>query len=260
MKKLIFKILKILIIGLWIFFVLGFAIKQKSKQRCTDLVILLDNNHKFVNNEIIENLLKTNNIILNQTLLDSLNFEKIEKLIETLNGVKEAQVYHDIKGKVYIEIKQRNPVMRVICSTNKSYYVDDEFKIVDICPDYTANVIVVSGNIDENLFKSVFTSEGIAFREQYGYSFYEIYELVKYINNHDLWKHQFEQIYIAENNDIELVPRVGEHIIILGSPENYKYKLGKLEAMYSKGFSLTDWNKYKSINLKFSNQVICKKK
>ncbi|MFY9590545.1 MAG: cell division protein FtsQ, partial [Bacteroidales bacterium] len=75
-----------------------------------------------------------------------------------------------------------------------------------------------------------------------------------------LWGSQVEQINISPKGDIELVPRVGNHVIILGNLDNYEYKLKKLETLYLKGFDIVDWNKYSSINLKYSDQVICKKR
>lgn len=260
-KKIFFNILKIVFLLSWIIFVLGFSLKKKAEQKCIEYKIIVDNIHKFVINENIEKLLIRNNINLVGSIIDSLNFEKIEKLIETINGVKDAQLYSDFKGTIFINVKQRNPVMRIITDKNKQYYIDDEYYCLNTCTHYTANVIIINGNINDSLFNIIFKEKDEKlFIDNYGYSFKEIYELVNYINNHELWKYQFEQIYINDNKDLELVPRVGEHLIILGTPKDYKYKLGKLEAMYKKGFTLTDWNKYSKINLKFSNQVICKKR
>ena len=57
-----------------------------------------------------------------------------------------------------------------------------------------------------------------------------------------------------------MVPLVGSQIIYFGTIDNYKKKFKKLEATYKKGFLYKGWNKYKSINLKFENQVECEKK
>jgi cell division protein FtsQ len=79
------------------------------------------------------------------------------------------------------------------------------------------------------------------------------------MRSHELWNAQIQQIYIARNKDVEIVPVVGNHIIVLGSVTDYKRKLWKMEAMYREGFKLADWNAYHKISLKYSNQVICSK-
>ena len=83
---------------------------------------------------------------------------------------------------------------------------------------------------------------------------------VNYLQSDELWRNQITQIYVNAANELELVPRVGNHIILLGGLDDYENKMNKLEAMYSKGFEITDWNAYSLINLKFKDQVICKKR
>jgi cell division protein FtsQ len=67
-------------------------------------------------------------------------------------------------------------------------------------------------------------------------------------------------VYVTASNEVELVPRVGNHIVLLGGLDSYEKKMNKLEAMYNKGFDITGWNIYSVINLKFKDQVICKRR
>ena len=76
----------------------------------------------------------------------------------------------------------------------------------------------------------------------------------------ELWRNQITQVYVNESNELELVPRVGNHIILLGGLDDYEKKMDKLEAMYNEGFDITGWNAYSVVNLKFKNQVICKRR
>lgn len=88
----------------------------------------------------------------------------------------------------------------------------------------------------------------------------------------ELWRNQIEQINVLPNRGIELVPRVGDHIIYLGNlPETsavekrelkiqefVNKKMTRLENFYKYGLSQAGWNKYSYINLEFDNQIICK--
>jgi cell division protein FtsQ len=69
-----------------------------------------------------------------------------------------------------------------------------------------------------------------------------------------------EQINVTASQELELVPRVGEHIIFLGKPGDYDQKFTRLEKFYKKALNEIGWNKYARISLEFDNQIICTKK
>jgi len=85
-------------------------------------------------------------------------------------------------------------------------------------------------------------------------------ELAKFIYEDDFWDKQIEQIHVTSNREIELYPRVGEHIIVLGTAENFRKKLDNLMVFYKNGLSKTGWNKYSIINLSYNGQIVCTKK
>lgn len=82
-----------------------------------------------------------------------------------------------------------------------------------------------------------------------------------------------EQINILPDQNVEIVPRIGNHIVLLGKlPENidrkkrekaiaefFNHKMTRLEKFYRYGLSEVGWNKYSYINIEFDNQIICRK-
>jgi cell division protein FtsQ len=88
----------------------------------------------------------------------------------------------------------------------------------------------------------------------------DIYHLVNYINADDFWSAQIDQIYVDGNNEIDLIPRVGNQLVHLGTIENLKGKLRNLEAFYVKVLPAVGWNKYSLIDLEFKDQIVCKKR
>jgi cell division protein FtsQ len=74
------------------------------------------------------------------------------------------------------------------------------------------------------------------------------------------WKTEIQQIEIISSEDIRLFMRSHDCVVKIGNLENYDYKLRKLEQFYKKGFSQVGWEKYETIDLQYSNQVVCKKK
>ena len=68
-----------------------------------------------------------------------------------------------------------------------------------------------------------------------------------------------EQIYVDEKGVLSFIPRVGSFEVIFGEPENIEYKFLKLEAFYNKVIPAQGWDAYKSVDLRFGNQLVCKK-
>ena len=122
-----------------------------------------------------------------------------------------------------------------------NYYIDSKGKVMPI-PNSSAHVAVVTGSVDRDFATK------------------ELYKLGIFLQNHPLWEAQIEQINVTPAKELELVPRVGEHIIFLGKPGDYEEKFERLKIFYKKGLNQVGWNKYSRISLEFSNQIICTKK
>ena len=88
----------------------------------------------------------------------------------------------------------------------------------------------------------------------------DVFKVAEFIRTDPLWHAQIEQLYVNKELEIELIPRVGNHRIVVGDATDLKKKLDKLKIFYKKGLSKTGWNEYSVINLKFANQVVCKKR
>jgi cell division protein FtsQ len=91
------------------------------------------------------------------------------------------------------------------------------------------------------------------------HTIYDVFRLAEFITEDDFWNAQFEQIYVTNNYEFELIPRVGSHIIELGKVENLDEKFENLKILYNRGFNNLGWNQYEKISLKYKNQVVCTK-
>jgi cell division protein FtsQ len=59
---------------------------------------------------------------------------------------------------------------------------------------------------------------------------------------------------------MELIPRLGQHRILLGDTTDLRDKLDRMRTFYLQGLNNTGWDKYELINLKYKNQVVCTKR
>jgi cell division protein FtsQ len=123
----------------------------------------------------------------------------------------------------------------------ESYYIDSQGNFM---PEnrYVTDLLIATGTISRKYAQSRLTT------------------VAKTIMQDDFWKNQIVQINVLSNGTIELVPRVGDHIIYLGSPTMIEQKLERTRKFYLYGLNKAGWNKYSYINVEFSNQIICIKR
>ncbi|HIZ25579.1 cell division protein FtsQ/DivIB [Barnesiella sp. An55] len=170
--------------------------------------------------------------------MGEIDTEKIERTL-MLNGVLgSVECYKRAGGTLYVGVTQRVPVMRVMAN-GSNYYVDTEGQRMAAGGQYRAHLPLVTGQLD-----SVFT-------------YRELLPIARYVYEHPFWNAQIEQIYVNERHEIELVPRVGDQTILLGSAQDYETKFDNLMLVYKKVFNETGWSMYDTVSLKFKDQVVC---
>ncbi len=250
-------------VGIYFFVVLGFVSSRQKKALCSSInVVYIDSlEHRFVDkDDLIQLIDEKDEKVLGRPMND-LNISKLEKIISAQPYIKSAEVYTEINGVLNVKIAQRLPIVRIINSKNKGYYIDNEGYLLPLSKKVSLRLLVASGNInyspDFDTTMYVFDNQNIDKDKKI---LQDILVLAGFINNNDFWKAQIQQIYVNSKNEFELVPLVGAQIIYFGTIKNYQKKFKKLEATYKKGFLYKGWNKYKSINLKYEHQVICEKK
>lgn len=258
------KILPWLAIVIYLTVVLSFISAKRETIRCHELKVNITDNSSnfFIEEADVINLINDKGVNVLNVPVEAVNVNELEELLKLHPSVKTANVYRNLNGEVQIEVSQRTPILRVINRDNESYYIDQEGAVMPLSNKYAAHVLVASGNISEPYAKwgntklKYTNGEGV---DKSDNKLVDLFVLANYINKNKFWNAQIEQIYV-NGSQYELVPRVGTQIIEFGSIANYQDKFKKLKALYEQGMPQTGWNKYKTINLKYKNQVICTKR
>ena len=194
---------------------------------------------------------------INMMTINDIDRKKIEDIVKQNPYIESSDVSVSIKGTIQINAVQRTPIVRII-QNSKQFYLDNSGKYIPASRINNPNVIIASGYIIGTISDEMeMNKKGIDTTEN---DFYRIYKLATYLIEHRNLKPLFDHIYICQNGDIELVPKIGNHTIVIGDLNNLDEKFENLFAVYNKGFSSIGWDSYKKINLKFKNQVVCTKK
>lgn len=253
-----------ILICLYVVVMLSFIAAKRKSVPCKEVAVQImdQNDNLFVEEIDIVSMLDDKSERIMGAPIEQINVNRMEELLQMHPSIKEANVHRNFDGVLNIEIQQRTPIMRIVDKNRESYYIDKEGALMPLSNKYAAHVLVVSGNMKEPYAQrrhlDLMDPSSLT-EENKGTRLFDLFELAKYIQGDDFWNAQIEQIYVGKNG-VELVPRVGTHIIQFGSIENYKIKFRNLVALYDQGLTKVGWNKYKTINLKYHNQVICTKR
>ncbi|HET6225360.1 MAG TPA: hypothetical protein VFF27_03710 [Bacteroidia bacterium] len=245
---------------------LGFVNKEQDELRCKSLEIDVnqDGDLFFLDKMDIEKLIKSRGDSIIGEPKSKLNIPDLERALNSHADIANTEASVTIDGRVKVKIRQRKPIVRIFNEHGDSYYMDDAGKLMPLSDKYTAKVLVANGKIRESYGKYYKrTMEEItadsAVRSKTMLD--EIYAMATYIEADEFWKSQIQQLFVNADNDLELVPMVGDQKIIFGDTTNMDEKFKKLHVFYSQGLNTTGWwNKYATINLKFKNQIVCTKK
>jgi cell division protein FtsQ len=194
--------------------------------------------------------------------LGYINTGSIEQAIRQQPYVAKVKVYENNEGTLFIDIRQREPLLRIINRKYESFYLDESGALLPVNPDFSARVLVANGVIDDSYMKNPgYRVNVMAMSDSVFYDslLTNLYRLTMYINHDRFLKAQIAQIYVNEFNEFELIPRIGNHVILLGNAEDLDDKFTKLYAFYKLGLNKIGWNKYNVINIKYKNQVVCSK-
>lgn len=234
---------------------------QTHNVKCSKVIIDIPNrsNNFFIEKEDILTLLHDKGVKLVGENIGDIDENKLENLLLMHPSVKSVNIYSTINGIVKININQRTPVLRIINNKNESFYIDEQGKIMPLSTKYSANVLIASGHINLNFTKLLAKQKKLIGSRDTNKNVVlnNLNKMASFIYNNKFWKSQIEQIYVKQNGEYILIPRIGSQKIEFGDIKNYKTKFRNLKALYEQGLPKAGWNKYKTINLKYENQVIC---
>lgn len=231
---------------------LSFINVKKQTVKCTDVKILIPGADNFIEREEIDAILKEDQGVLLGRNLENINIHKIEKKLQSNPYIGFAKVYVDMDGVLHIEVKQRQPILRILNENGQDFYIDNDGLKMPISSNFTANVLVATGHITEVFGSRVDTLHTQLARD--------LYKTAQYIKKDTLWDSQIEQIVVDQKNDIELIPRVGNQRIVLGNADSLEKKMKNLLLFYKKAMPQVGWDTYKTINIKYTNQIVCEKR
>ncbi len=238
-----FSIIVATLLAVYLVWAAVFFGQERCPSVCRELqVVVADSLEKhFVSEGDLAALLKQAGLNPVGKPLKEVNTEQIEQELLKNEMISRVEVYKTPSGLIKLVVEQKMPILRVM-SVRGNYYVDHAGSVMPLSRHYVAHVPIASGYVEKELAVT------------------DLYKFALFLQENDFWNDQIEQIYVHPDKEVELIPRVGNHRILLGTFEHFEEKLDNLRLFYKQAIPKVGWEKYSIINLKYKNQIVCTKR
>ena len=209
---------------------------------CTDVSVrILDSAvNRFVSPGDIRSILTSSAVSPIGRPRDEINLHDIENLLNSRSAIRKSDASLANDGIL-------------IQTGSGAFYIDDTGYIFPWVSTFTSYVPIVSGHIPVRLEEGYRGVPEETDRKWVG----QIIGLALWLDRHPVWNSLIQQIYVEDNGDIVFYTSVGDQKIIFGAVEDIDYKFAKLNAYYRQIVPAYGWEKYSTVNLKFSDQIVC---
>ena len=223
-----------------VIFLFSFASNRNLGRKLTkSTVIFVGDDAPFVDQETVNKLLIENRKDAQSIGKDKLDLNKLEKALNAQEMIEKSDVFVSIDGVLKAVVKQKTPIARIF-DGDSSFYIDYKGNRMPLSTNFTARVPLVSGEINK------INSENLG-------------EFFRLIYNDAFLKKNIIGVQIMPNGSLKMLNRNFNYQIDYGGPVRMQAKFNNYKAFFQKVVLDSSLYKYKTIDLRFSQQVVCTK-
>lgn len=247
------KLIKSIGFGLLVLVLLvfiGFVEKKSSERQFNEIHVTVQDisDVYFVDEADILETLKVEFPLLTPGMaMSEFDLKKIEDKVEMHPFVKNAEVFVDLKGNIWVEIQQHIPMARIARPMAADGYISTEGLILPTSSKYTTRVLVIEGEYADELLEAGDLSQ------EHG----DLLELIRYMYTDPFWNAQITGLDINRKKEIILHQQVGRQIIEFGDAKDIGEKFKRISLFYEKILPVKGWEAYDRVNVKYKDQIIC---
>ena len=253
LEKINFK--KIILSTIWILLGAGTVallvsgLYVKEAKRCTGLYIEIlgvSNNFFIDKHDVLEIIQHSAGNKIKGKPINEFRLDVIERELKKDVWVSKAELYFDKNGLLKADIIEKDPVARIFAIDGNSFYIDQTLNILPLSSRHSARLPVFT-NFPTS-FKVMSKADSTLLKG--------IKQMSLYIQKDSFLMAMIDQVNIVEQNHFELIPKMGEQLILFGDDKNMEDKFEKFTLFYKKIIPIYGWKKYNKIRLDFSGQIV----
>ena len=239
MKKIFnWSTIRLVLMFALVLFLYSFTAKRNLNRKLKKSeVIFVNNSQHFISQEAVNKLLIENKSDVKTIAKVEVDLNKLEKSINKNKMIEKSDVFVTIDGTLRAIVKQKTPVARVFTNEG-SFYIDYEGSTMPLSELNSARVPLVLGEITEKNKK-------------------KLSEILKMIYDDDFLKKNIIGVQVLPKDELLMKNRNYNFDILFGKPINIEKKFNNYKAFFQKEVNDSVLKKYRKINLKFTQQVVC---
>ena len=223
-----------------VIFLFSFTSKRNENRKITKITVnFVGDNAPFVSQQTVNKLLIENNTDAKSIGKDKLDLNKLEKALNSQEMIEKSEVFVSVDGVLKAVVKQKTPIARVFDGED-SFYIDYEGNTMPLSTNFTARVPLVSGEINKK-------------------NTVELAELFRIIHDDAFLKENIIGVQIMPSGGLRMLNRNYNYQIDFGRTIRMKAKFNNYKAFFQKAVLDSSLYKYKIIDLRFAQQVVCTK-
>lgn len=255
---------KILSIALWVItgaaliVLFVFGRKWYLETPLKGVCVTIERRHAtgFIENDSLTARIQTLCDMEHQAAIATIDMTKLSQMLDNNLWIAHSNIYIDLNDTLRVTVKEYEPALRVYNRDGRSVYVTYDGFIIPTNPHYTPHTIIASGNYNfampvknSNIADSLYMNAGLA----------EALVIAKAIEKDDFLKEHIGQIYRNADNEYELIVNNLPIQVILGDTYMVSNKLQRLKTLLEKYLGTEEMEAYKTMSLKYKNQIVCTK-
>ena len=240
MKRFNWPTIRLLLMLALVIFLYSFTGKRNLNRKVTKAeVVFVGENQLFVKQQAVNKLLIENRQDPKTIAIDALDLNKLEKTIDSHPLIDKSEVSVSVDGVLKAVVKQKTPIAR-INGNGESFYIDYKGNKMPLSDNYTARVLLVSGEINDK------NKEDLA-------------KLFRVIYDDVFLKKNIIGMQVMPNGSVLMLNRNYNFKIDFGQLINVEQKFKNYKAFFQKVVLDSSIAEYKKIDLRFAEQVVCTK-
>lgn len=229
------------------------AIRKKDSEHCKAIEINITgaDNNLFVDEADIMNSIKAieqGNPVGKS--IGSFNLEKMEAGLKKNIWVKGAELFFDNNEVLRVKVQEREPIARIFTAGGNTFYIDQELTMLPLSEKFSARLPVFTN----------FPSDTKVLSKPDSILLNDIKEVSLAIQKDSFCMALIDQVDITARREFEMIPKIGNQLIIFGNGSDVEEKFSKLKLFYKEVMAKAGWSNYSVINVQYRNQVVAKKR
>lgn len=227
----------------------------RSERSCSGIEVEFRNDQGFISKADIKDIIVRDYGPVSGKRIEEIDIARIEQILDGRSSILKSEVYTTSDGILHAIIAEREPAVRFITPSG-SWYADDTGFLFPMQKNSTSRVPIVDGAVPVDC-KPGFKGHAEKASERKWIE--GILNMLRWLDDHRSWKDAIAQIHVENDGGIVLIPVEGREKFIIGRPEDFGKKFGKIEEYYRCIVPARGAEYYSSVNVSFDGQIVCRK-